>query len=113
MVVLVALDEAEHQVPDVEGPTPHSMTVVPVQRLLVLGRVEEGNVAHFIELIHGVLEGRLGSLLIVRPNSQRSIVEVGWEDGLGTIDHDERRVAGGPACAKFIQSIEDPRLEAL
>ena len=48
VAVLVALDEAEHQVPDVEGPTPHSMTVVPVQRLLVLGRVEEGNVACFI-----------------------------------------------------------------
>ena len=37
MAVLVALDEAEHQVPDVEGPTLHSMAVVPVQRLLVLG----------------------------------------------------------------------------
>ena len=37
MEVLVALDEAEHQVPDVEGPTPHSTTVVLVQRLLVLG----------------------------------------------------------------------------
>ena len=36
MAVLVALDEAEQQVPDVEGPTPHSMAVVLVQRLLVL-----------------------------------------------------------------------------
>ena len=36
MAVLVALDEAEHQVPDIEGPTPHSMAVVPAQRLLVL-----------------------------------------------------------------------------
>ena len=48
MVVLVVLDEVEHQVPDVEGPTPHSMAVVPAQRLLVLGRAEEGNVARFI-----------------------------------------------------------------
>ena len=48
VAVLVALDEAEHQVPDVEGPTPHSMAVVPAQCLLVLGRVEEGNVARFI-----------------------------------------------------------------
>ena len=47
MAVLVALDEAEHQVPDIEGPTPHSMAVVPAQRLLVLD-VEEGNVARFI-----------------------------------------------------------------
>ena len=29
VVVLVALDEAEHQVPDVEGLTPHSTVVVP------------------------------------------------------------------------------------
>ena len=29
VAVLVALDEAEHQVPDVEGPSPHSMAVVP------------------------------------------------------------------------------------
>ena len=30
VVVLVALDKAKHQVPDVEGPTLHSMAVVPV-----------------------------------------------------------------------------------
>ena len=48
MAVLVAPDEAEHQVSDVEGPTPHSTAVVLVQRLLVLGRAEEGNVACFI-----------------------------------------------------------------
>ena len=48
MAVLVALDEVEHQVPDVERPTPHSTVVVPVQRLLVLGRAEEGNITCFI-----------------------------------------------------------------
>ena len=37
VAVLVALDEAEHLVPDVEGPTPHSTAVVPAQRLLLLG----------------------------------------------------------------------------
>ena len=48
VAVLVALDEAEHQVPDVEGPTPHPTVMVPAQRLLVLGRAEEGNIARFI-----------------------------------------------------------------
>ena len=48
VMVLVALHEAENQVPDVEGSVPHSSTVVPSQRLLVLGRVEEGDVASFI-----------------------------------------------------------------
>ena len=48
MAVLVALDEAKHQVPDVEGLTPHSTAVVPEQRLLVFGRAEEGDVACFI-----------------------------------------------------------------
>ena len=48
MVVLVALDKEEHQVPDVEGPTPHSTAVVLAQRLLVFGLVEEGNVTRFI-----------------------------------------------------------------
>ena len=48
MAVLVDLDEVEHQVPDVEGLTPHSMAAVPVQRLLVLGRAEEGNIPCFI-----------------------------------------------------------------
>ena len=48
MVVLVALDEAEDQVPDVEGLTPHSTVVVLAQHLLVLGRAEEGSVMHFI-----------------------------------------------------------------
>ena len=30
VAVLVALDEVDHQVLDVEGPTPHLMVVVPV-----------------------------------------------------------------------------------
>ena len=48
MIVFVALDEAEYQVPDVEGLTPHSMAMVLAQCLLVLGRVEEGNITCFI-----------------------------------------------------------------
>jgi len=35
--VLVVLDKAEHQVLDVEGPTPHSTAVVSEQSLLVFG----------------------------------------------------------------------------
>ena len=41
MAILAALDEAEDQVSDVEGLTPHLMVVV-------LGRAEEGNVACFV-----------------------------------------------------------------
>ena len=48
MAVLVALDKVEHQVPDVEGLTLHSTVVVPTQRLLVFGRVEEGDIVCFI-----------------------------------------------------------------
>ena len=48
MMVLVALDEVKHQVLDVEGLTPHSTAVVPMQRLLVFCQAEEGDVAHFI-----------------------------------------------------------------
>jgi len=48
VAVLVALDEVGHQVPDIEGMTPHSMAVVPAQRLLVLGRAKEGNIVRFI-----------------------------------------------------------------
>ena len=48
VAVLVALDKAEYQVPDVEGLTPHSTVLVPAQRFLVLGRAEEGNVTRFI-----------------------------------------------------------------
>ena len=36
VAVLAALDEAEDQVLDIEGLTPHLMAVVPAQRLLVL-----------------------------------------------------------------------------
>ena len=48
MVILVALDEVEDQILDVEGPTSHLSVVVPSQRLLVLGQAEKGNVACFI-----------------------------------------------------------------
>ena len=48
VAVLAALDEAKHQVPDIEGLTPHSTAVLPAQRLLVFGRAEEGNIAYFM-----------------------------------------------------------------
>ena len=48
MVVLVAMHEVENQVPDVEGSIPHPSVVVPMQRLLVFGQMEEGNVADFV-----------------------------------------------------------------
>ena len=48
MAVLVALHEVEDKVPDVEGSVLHPSAVVPSQRLLVLGRTEEGNVAGFV-----------------------------------------------------------------
>ena len=74
--------------------------------------------------------GCLGSLFIVCSDPWRSIVEVRQEDGLGTIDHEERHVASSsagscsqapkyyrelsnPACTELVQSVEDPRLEAL
>ena len=95
MAILVALYKVEDQVPDVEGLTPHSLAVVPSQRLLVLGRAEEGDITCFVQLVHGILMGCLSSLFIICPNPWCSIVEVGWEDGLGTIDHEDRCVAGG------------------
>ena len=48
MAVLVALYEAENQVPNIEGSVSHPSTVVPMQRLLVFGRTEEGDVAGFV-----------------------------------------------------------------
>ena len=94
MAALVAPYEAEDQVPNVEGLTPHSSAVVPSQRLLVLGRAKEGNITRFVQLVHGILMGCLGSLFVIRPNPWRSIVEVGWEDDLRTVDHEEGCVAG-------------------
>ena len=89
MVILVALDEVEYQVSDVEGPTPHPTVVVLAQRLLVLSQAEEGNVARFIRLVHGILKGCLGFLFVVCPDPWRSVVEVGREDGFGAIDHEK------------------------
>jgi len=48
MMVLVALHEAENQVPDVEGSVPYPSAMVPSQCQLVLGRTEMGNVTGFI-----------------------------------------------------------------
>ena len=74
--------------------------------------------------------GCLDSLFVVCSDPWRSIVEVNWEDGLGTIDHEERHVPSGPAgscpealehrrelgdpaCTELVQLVEDPGLEAL
>ena len=48
-----------------------------------------------IQLVHGVLVRCLGSLFVICPDSWCSIVEVRREDSLGTVDHEERRVASG------------------
>ena len=79
MAVLAALDEVEDQIFDVEGSTPYLTAVVPSQRLLVLGRAEEGNVARFIQLVHGILEGCLGPLFIVRPWQEGGVEDVSAE----------------------------------
>ena len=97
MVVLVALYEAEDKVPNVEGSVPYPSSVVPSQRLLVLGRMEEGDVEGFVQLVHGILVGCLGSLLVVCSDPWCSVVKVHREDGLGSVDHEKRCVAGGPA----------------
>ena len=48
MAVLVALYEVENKVPDVEGSVLLPSAMVPSQRLLVLGRTEEGDVTGFV-----------------------------------------------------------------
>ena len=48
VAVIVALHKTEDEVSDVEGSTPHSSAVVPSQRLLVLGRAEEGDITRFV-----------------------------------------------------------------
>ena len=48
MAVLVALHKAEDEVPDIEGSTTYPSAVVPSQCLLVLGRMEEGDIASFV-----------------------------------------------------------------
>ena len=87
MAVLVALYEAEDKVPDVEGSVPYPSSVVPSQRLLVLGRMEEGDVAGFVQLVHGILVGCLGSFFVVCFDPWCSVVKVRREDGLDTVDH--------------------------
>ena len=84
----------------------------------------------FIQLVHGILERCLGPLFVICPDPRCSIIEVGQEDSLRTVDHEEWRVASGlaggrpqflehhgklgdPSSAKLVQPVEDPRLEAL
>ena len=69
-------------------------------------------------------------MFVVCLDPWRFKVEVGWEDDLRIVDHEERRVAGGPAgscsqaleycgelgdpaCADLVQPVEDPGFEAL
>jgi hypothetical protein len=92
--------------------------------------MEEGDVTHFVKLIHSIIEEFLGHLLFIHHDPRRSIVKVGWEDCLGTIDREEGRVArrlawGHPQAAqnrrefrdplspKLVELVEDPRLDAL
>ena len=83
--------------PTLKARPPHSTVVVPTQYLLILGRAKEGDITCFILLVHGIFEGCLSSLFVIRPDPWCSIVEVSREDSFRAIDHEERCVAGGPA----------------
>jgi hypothetical protein len=69
-------------------------------------------------------------LVVIRSDPWRSIFQISGEDGLRSIDHEERREAccsaqghphtledheefRDPSAAKFVQPVEDPWLEAL
>ena len=97
---------------------------------LVFGRTEQGDVACFVKQVQVIFQRCFVSLLIVGLDPWRSVVEVGWEDGFGALDHEKWCVASGPtggcpqalehheklrdpSSAKFVQPVEDPRLEAL
>ena len=92
--------------------------------------MEQGDVTCFVKQVHGIFQRCFISLLVVGLDPWHSIVEVGWEDGFGAIDHEKRRVTGcsaagrplapeyrwelcDPPFAGFVKPVEDPRLEAL
>ena len=53
---LCRLDASEDEVADLECPLPDVSTVIPAQHLLVFCQSEEGDIACFVDLIHGVFE---------------------------------------------------------
>ena len=74
MAPLRRLDPTQDQLPDTERPSSDVSGVVASQRLEVLCRVEESDVACLVELIDGVLERRLVALLVVGSDSWGPIV---------------------------------------
>jgi hypothetical protein len=58
----------------------------------VLGRVKQGDVMRFLQLVYSVLQGGLVALVVIRSDPWRSVLQVSGEDSLGSIDHEERCV---------------------
>jgi len=65
------------------------LVVVASKFLLVSGRVEEGHVSSFLEMVDRVLLSLFICLLVVCLESRGSILEVRWEHSLRAIDHEE------------------------
>ena len=96
MLACLLLDESEDEVALAEREGLDLLAVVVPQALLIDGRATERQEACFFEQVDAIFVSFSGFGFGVHHDARRGKLDVGRDDGFGSIDEEERGEAGRP-----------------
>ena len=96
MLACVLLDESENEVAFAECERLDLLAVVVPQALLVDGRAAKSQKARLFEQVDTVFTGFFGFGFGVHRDARRVELDVGRDDGFGSVDKEERGEPGRP-----------------
>ena len=96
MLACLPLDESEDECALAEREGLDLLVVVVPQALLVDGRTAERQEACFFEQVDAIFTGLSGFGFGVHRDARRVKLDVGRDDGLGSVDEEERGEPGRP-----------------
>src|SRR5664279_4722262 len=99
--VVAFLLQPEYKVSFDEGPAAYSTAMIVAQALLVDSGAGECDVSSLVECVDVVFYCSVRVLLSVGGNPRCVVADIRWQHRLCTVDHEKRRVLGGPVTVSY------------